>query len=44
MQAQQMAMMQQGIGPAINQAGAMMKQGMANTEQAPAPAPEQGAA
>lgn len=44
MQAQQMAMMQQGIGPAINQAGAMMKQGMANAEQAPAPAPEQGAA
>jgi hypothetical protein len=38
-QAQMMAMMQQGMTPAINQAGQMMKQGMVNQAQA-----EQGAA
>jgi hypothetical protein len=32
-QAQQMAMMQQGINPAITQAGQLMKQGMANQSQ-----------
>lgn len=32
-QAQQMAMMQQGINPAITQAGQLMKQGMANQTQ-----------
>ena len=32
-QAQQMAMMQQGINPAITQAGQLMKQSMANQEQ-----------
>ena len=40
-QAQQMAMMQQAMGPAINQGGQLLKQGMAN--QAQAAQQEQGA-
>ena len=38
-QAQQMAMMQQALTPAINQGGQLLKQGMANNAQTP----EQGA-
>lgn len=35
-QAQQMALMAQGVGPAINQAGNLMKQGMQNAQTEPA--------